>query len=94
VCQAADSQPCLPRMIMAACFIPGRPVLPILFKYRYKHFNVGWGIVNVYWHIYRLMTQFINHCEVITIAFEKNQNMLRRALLQTNRFTFAYLVHQ
>jgi hypothetical protein len=55
-------------MIMAACIIPGRPVLPILFKYRYKHFNAGWGIVNVYWHIYRLMTQFINHCEVIAGA--------------------------
>lgn len=38
--------------------------MPILFKYRHKHFNVGWGITNVYWHLYRLLTQFVNHLEV------------------------------
>lgn len=45
-------------------FVPGRPVLPVLLKYRHRHFDVGWGITNSPWHLYRLLTQFINHLEV------------------------------
>ena len=47
--------------------MPGRPILPVLLKYRHKHFNVGWGITNNYWHLYRLLCQFINHLEVHTV---------------------------
>lgn len=46
-------------------FVPGQPVLPILLRYRHQHFNAGWGITqpNI-WHLYRLVSQFINYLEV------------------------------
>ena len=36
----------------------------VLLKYRHKHFDVGWGITNTPWHIYRLLTQFGNALQV------------------------------
>jgi lysophosphatidylcholine acyltransferase/lyso-PAF acetyltransferase len=48
-------------------FVPGAPVLPVLLKYRHKRFNVGWGITYNYWHLYRLLTQFINHLDVVLL---------------------------
>jgi lysophosphatidylcholine acyltransferase/lyso-PAF acetyltransferase len=45
-------------------FVPGRPVLPVLLKYRHQHFDVGWGITTTPWHMFRLLTQFVNHLEV------------------------------
>ena len=45
-------------------FVPGRPVLPVLLKYRHRHFDVGWGITTSLWHVYRLLAQIINHLEV------------------------------
>ena len=36
----------------------------VLLKYQHKHFNVGWGITNTPWHIYRMLTQFANFLEV------------------------------
>lgn len=46
-------------------FVPGRPLLPILLRYRHQHFNAGWGITypNI-WHLYRLVSQFVNFLEV------------------------------
>ena len=36
----------------------------VLLKYHHKYFNVGWGITNTPWHIYRMLTQFANFLEV------------------------------
>ena len=34
-------------------------------SYKCRHFNVGWGVIeNVYWHFWRLQSQFANPCEV------------------------------
>ena len=30
-------------------FVPGVPVLPVLLKYRFKHHNPSWIIINVGW---------------------------------------------
>lgn len=43
---------CLLRFSKGA-FLPGQPVLPILFKYRHKHFNCGWGLCNTPLHMVR-----------------------------------------
>lgn len=45
-------------------FVTGRPVMPVLLKYRSTHFNLGWGIVYTAWHFFRMCQQFINHLEV------------------------------
>lgn len=39
----------------------------LLHRYSHQHFNAGWGITrpNV-WHLYRLVSQFINFLEVIS----------------------------
>ncbi len=56
---------CLWRQLCSSWVLPtGLPILPVLLKYRHKHFNVGWGITYNYWHLYRLFTQFVNHLEV------------------------------
>ena len=48
----------------SGAFVPGRPVLPVLLKYSSRHFDVGWGITRTPWHVYRMLTQFINYLEV------------------------------
>jgi lysophosphatidylcholine acyltransferase / lyso-PAF acetyltransferase len=45
-------------------FVPGRPVLPVLFRYPSQHFNVGWGITYNALHMLRLTSQFVNYLEV------------------------------
>ena len=45
-------------------FVTGRPVMPVLLKYRSTYFNLGWGIVYTAWHFFRMCQQFINHLEV------------------------------
>lgn len=45
-------------------FVPGKPVSPILFRYPCRHFHPGWGSVNTLFHIWRLLSQFVNHVEV------------------------------
>lgn len=45
-------------------FVPGEPVSPILFRYPCRHFHPGWGSVNTLFHIWRLLSQFVNHVEI------------------------------
>ncbi len=44
--------------------VPGLRNAQVLLKYHHKFFNVGWGITNTPWHIYRMLTQFANFLEV------------------------------
>ncbi|KAK9901224.1 hypothetical protein WJX75_001079 [Coccomyxa subellipsoidea] len=49
----------------SGAFVGGRPVLPVLLKYRSKHFHQGWGRVqSSLWHFMRGQTQFINLADV------------------------------
>eukprot|EP00884_Botryococcus_braunii_P008376 jgi/Botrbrau1/1753/Bobra.0217s0011.1 len=46
-------------------FVGGGPVLPVLFRYKARHFHLGWGRVqSTLWHFLRLQTQFNNFLEV------------------------------
>ncbi|KAK9866278.1 hypothetical protein WJX84_006341 [Apatococcus fuscideae] len=45
-------------------FVPGVPVLPVLLKYRFKHHNPSWIIINVGWEFMRLMCQFYNRLDI------------------------------
>jgi 1-acyl-sn-glycerol-3-phosphate acyltransferase len=46
-------------------FVPGIPVQPVIFRYRCRHFNVGWGVpCNDLFHVYRMLCQVVNHVEV------------------------------
>ena len=47
-----------------AMTVPGLCNAQVLLKYHHKFFNVGWGITNTPWHIYRMLTQFANFLEV------------------------------
>jgi lysophosphatidylcholine acyltransferase/lyso-PAF acetyltransferase len=46
-------------------FLPGHPVVPILLRYPSRHFSVPWTGDNrgAMWYL-RMMTQFVNHCEL------------------------------
>jgi lysophosphatidylcholine acyltransferase/lyso-PAF acetyltransferase len=57
------AQPCLLKFRRGA-FSAGQPVCPVLLRYRYRHFNPGWGIGFTPFHVYRLMAQFVNHLEI------------------------------
>ncbi|EIE20186.1 hypothetical protein COCSUDRAFT_7910, partial [Coccomyxa subellipsoidea C-169] len=49
----------------SGAFVSGRPVLPVLLKYRSKHFHQGWGRVqSSFWHFLRGQTQFINLADI------------------------------
>lgn len=46
-------------------FIPGRPILPLLLRYPYRHLNMGWGMVpSQPWMMARIMTQVYNRCHL------------------------------
>jgi hypothetical protein len=58
------SKPCLLRFRQGA-FRFGGPVLPVLLRYKYRHFNPRWGVeYSTPFHVWRLMSQFVNHVEV------------------------------
>ncbi len=48
-------------------FYAGMPVQPVLQRYRWRRFDPTWeaGLVNVFWYMWRLGTQFANCMEVI-----------------------------
>lgn len=54
------AQRCLLKFRRGA-FSTGQPVVPVLLRYRYTHFNPGWGIAFTPLHVWRLMSQFVNH---------------------------------
>lgn len=45
-------------------FIPGLPVLPVILKYNWRHFNTAWTNIDERWHTVRMLCQFVNHVEV------------------------------
>ena len=45
-------------------FVPLRPILPILLKYRYRHANIAWTHTSVVSTIWRALGQFANHVSV------------------------------
>ena len=45
-------------------FALGRPVLPILIKYPYRHFNPAWTFADTGWLLVRLLSQFYTRVEV------------------------------
>lgn len=49
-------------------FVPGRAVSPVLFKYDCKHFHVGWGAVHTGFHVWRLLSQFVNRVSIEFLA--------------------------
>jgi lysophosphatidylcholine acyltransferase/lyso-PAF acetyltransferase len=49
-------------------FVPGRAVSPVLFKYDCKHFHVGWGAVHTGFHVWRLLSQFVNKVSIEFLA--------------------------
>jgi lysophosphatidylcholine acyltransferase/lyso-PAF acetyltransferase len=54
------SQRCLLRFRRGA-FAPGRPVVPVLLRYSYRHFNPGWGVeYSTPLHVWRLLSQPVN----------------------------------
>ncbi len=60
--------------------VPGPCNAQVLLKYHHKFFNVGWGITNTPWHIYRMLTQFANFLEVgqnLSVYSCPQQQMLR-----------------
>ena len=59
-------------------FVPGLPVLPVLLKYRSRHFDPGWGVSNTFWHMYRLLAQFNNHLEVCFVGHKRSSCKLNR----------------
>lgn len=56
-------RPCLLRFRRGA-FSAGAPVVPVLLRYRFAHFNPGWGRVSPGLHLYRLMAQLYNTLDV------------------------------
>lgn len=55
---------CLLRFRRGA-FTPGRPVLPVLLRYKARHFNPGWGVTHsTPFHLWRLLSQFVNHLSI------------------------------
>lgn len=54
---------CLLRFRKGA-FVPGRAVSPVLFKYDCEHFHVGWGAVHTGFHVWRLLSQFVNKVSI------------------------------
>ena len=60
------SRDCLLRFRKGA-FVPGVPVTPVLLRYPARHFHIGWGLPGSdYFHIWRLLSQVINH---VTVEF-------------------------
>lgn len=45
-------------------FVPGRPVVPVLLQYHARHFHPGWGVTVTPLHVWRLLSQFINHLSI------------------------------
>ncbi|GBF97219.1 lysophosphatidylcholine acyltransferase [Raphidocelis subcapitata] len=45
-------------------FVPGLPVVPVLFRYKLTGHNPGWGVINPKLHLLRLMCQLYNHVTV------------------------------
>ena len=45
-------------------FVPGAPVKPAIIRYPYEHFNPAWESMTAPAHLFRLLTQFVNYCEV------------------------------
>eukprot|EP00798_Chlamydomonas_sp_ICE-L_P011193 gene11193-18810_t len=45
-------------------FVLGRPILPILYKYKHKHHNPAWTVIIEPWHFLRLLCQWVNFLEV------------------------------
>lgn len=60
------AQPCLLKFRRGA-FAMGLPVCPVLLRYRYRHFNPGWGIAITPFHVYRLLAQLINHLDITVL---------------------------
>mmetsp|Transcript_6129 Transcript_6129/g.17582 ORF Transcript_6129/g.17582 Transcript_6129/m.17582 type:complete len:410 (+) Transcript_6129:361-1590(+) len=67
-------------------FVPGRPVLPVLLKYRHRHFNAGWGITYNIWHVYRLLCQVVNYLDVelLPVYYPSEQEVADPALYSLN----------
>lgn len=56
--------PCILKFKNGA-FVPKRPVVAVLLRYSYAHFNPGWGVTRyTFLHVWRLFSQFVNHLSV------------------------------
>lgn len=60
------AKPCLLNFRRGA-FTVGRPVCPVLLRYRFRHCNPGWGEGNTLFHVFRLLAQFVNHLEITVL---------------------------
>jgi 1-acyl-sn-glycerol-3-phosphate acyltransferase len=57
------AQACLLRFRSGA-FEAGRPIAPVLIRYCFRRFNPRWGVENMAWHFWRMLSQVANHAEV------------------------------
>lgn len=48
----------------SGAFIPGLPVLPVVLKYQWRHFNPAWTNISEGWHTVRMLCQFVNAVDV------------------------------
>jgi len=45
-------------------FVGGHPVKPVAIKYPYHNFSPAWESCKFPYHIFRMLTQFYNQCEI------------------------------
>ncbi len=50
--------------VSTGAFLPGAPVLPVLLTYSKTHHNPAWTIIDVPFHVLRLLCQFVNTVDV------------------------------
>jgi len=49
----------------SGAFVGGHPVKPVCVRYPAEHFSPTWETIGGLWHVFRLLTQWRNYCEVI-----------------------------